>query len=115
MGTGEAEWLSLIRERILQNLNNEQLSVGFLAVYCGISERQFARKIKTLTGLSPGNFIQAIRLERALYLLEKRIYPTVSEVSHAVGCKNPGYFSKIFQARYGKPPKAYLMITPKGP
>ena len=73
-----------------------------------ISFRQFQRKVKILTGLSPNNYQKEIRLGFARELLEAGEYGTISEVSYAVGIDTPHYFSKLFKDRFGRKPGELL-------
>jgi AraC-like DNA-binding protein len=64
------------------------------------------KKISTLTGKTPIEFIRSIRLKRAAHLLEKSQL-TVAEVAYEVGFNNPKYFSKYFKMEYNVLPSAY--------
>ena len=89
---------------IIEHLANSDFKVGDLAQHLNYSQRQLGRIIKKLTGLSPLNFIKEIRLQQARQLLESRQFSTVAEVGYEVGFADPGYFSKVYQKRFGKKP-----------
>ena len=73
----------------------------------GISNKQIYRKIKQLTGMSPVEYIKSIRMKKAAMLLQQKKF-TVAEVMYMVGFSNHSYFSKCFQAEFGKTPKQYM-------
>jgi len=56
--------------------------------------------------LTPNEFIHEIRLKSATQLLEQHKI-NISQVSYKVGFKNPKYFSKCFQKKYGITPTQY--------
>jgi len=84
------------------------LQVGDLAAAGMMSERQFFREIKRLTGLTPNQYIQEVRLQKARHLLQHRAYNTLAEVAYAVGFDTPSYFTKVFEQHFGKHPSAYF-------
>jgi len=72
----------------------------------GLSRRHFHRRIKELTGLTPGGYIRMMRLERAAQLLEQRA-GNVSEIAYRVGFQDPDYFSRLFKPAYGVSPSGF--------
>ncbi len=102
--TAEQTLLKEAEALIIEQLSNSDFKVGDLAKALNYSQRQLERIIKKLTGLSPLNFIKEIRLQQARQLLESRQFSTVAEVGYEVGFADPGYFSKVYQKRFGKRP-----------
>jgi signal transduction histidine kinase/ligand-binding sensor domain-containing protein/DNA-binding response OmpR family regulator len=88
------------------NLSNTDFSVEELSRMMGMSRVLLYRKLLSLTGKSPIEFIRTIRLQRAAQLLEKSQY-TVAEVSYQVGFNNPKYFARYFRDEYHVLPSAY--------
>jgi signal transduction histidine kinase/ligand-binding sensor domain-containing protein/DNA-binding response OmpR family regulator len=105
--SSDEKLLSEIIEIIEQKLSDSDLNVNALSVIAGISSKQIYRKIKQLTGMSPVEFIRSVRLKKAAMLLSQKKF-TVAEVMYMVGFSNHSYFSKCFQAEFGKTPKQYL-------
>jgi AraC-like DNA-binding protein len=64
------------------------------------------KKLLSLTGKSPIEFIRTIRLQRAAQLLQKSQL-SVSEIAYKVGFNNPKYFSKYFKDQFNILPSAY--------
>jgi len=89
-----------------KNLSNPDFSVEDLSRQLFISRVATDKRIFTLTGKSPLDFIRSIRLQRAVQLLEKSDL-TVAEVAYEVGFNNPKYFSKFFKAEYNVVPSAF--------
>ena len=65
------------------------------------------RKILSLTGKTPIEFIRSIRLKRAAQLLEKSGM-TISEIAYEVGFNNPKHFSKFFKEEFKVSPSQYV-------
>ena len=102
----DEKFLSLITLAIEERIEDSDLNVTSLCEQLQINNKQMYRKLKQLTGLSPVEYIKSIRLKKAAMLLNQNKF-TVSEVLYMVGFSNPSYFSKCFQAEFGKTPKQY--------
>ena len=83
-----------------KNISNPDLSVEILSEKLNLSRSQLYRKIKTLTGQTPNEFIRRIRLERAKKLLVNGGVGNVGEVCYKVGFSSPSYFTKCFKAHF---------------
>ena len=64
------------------------------------------RKILSLTGKTPIEFIRSIRLKRAAQLLEKS-GKSIAEIAYEVGFNNPKNFSKSFKEEFDVLPSQY--------
>lgn len=64
------------------------------------------RKLKGLTGQSPGEFIRNLRPKRAAALLAARSGSVAASI-YEVGFNNLSYFAKCFKEHYGVPPSEY--------
>ena len=94
--------------QIIENsMNDNLLSVEFLASEVGMSRANLYRKLQAINGETPVNFIKQIRLKRAAQLLKKnKMY--ISEVAYMTGFNNQKYFSKCFSKEYGTSPTNYV-------
>lgn len=89
-----------------QNIDNADLTVDELVSKIGVGRSVFFKKLKSLTGLAPIEFIREVRVKRAAQLIESGEY-TISQVSYMVGCNDPRYFSRIFKQRFSMTPSEY--------
>ncbi len=105
----DVNWLKTIEAAAKTALDKAlPLQVADLAEAGAMSERQFFREIKRLTGLTPNQYILEVRLQKARHLLQHRAYGTLAEVAYAVGFETPTYFTKVFETHFGKHPSAYF-------
>jgi signal transduction histidine kinase/ligand-binding sensor domain-containing protein/DNA-binding response OmpR family regulator len=65
------------------------------------------RKILSITGKTPLEFIRSIRLKRAAQLLEKSGM-SIAEIAYEVGFNNPKIFSKFFKEEFNMLPSQYI-------
>ncbi|MEM9686846.1 MAG: response regulator, partial [Bacteroidota bacterium] len=105
------EWLAQARDIVKKEIANHNYKVSDLAAEMRISESQLLVKMKQITGLTPNEFIREIKLQKARVLLENRAKSTVAEVAYTAGFNTPGYFSTVYEKRFGKRPAAYLADT----
>lgn len=88
------------------NISNPNFSVEELSRELGMSRVHLYKKLSSLSGKTPIEFIRIIRLKRAAQLLqESRL--TVSEIAYEVGFNNPRYFRKYFKDEFGVLPSQY--------
>jgi len=76
----------------------------------GLSKSQLYRKIISLMGKSPNNFLKDYRLNNALKMLNKQ-KGNISEIAFDTGFNSPSYFSKCFLKKYGVSPSDYLQLV----
>jgi signal transduction histidine kinase/ligand-binding sensor domain-containing protein/DNA-binding response OmpR family regulator len=88
------------------NISNPDFSVEELSRELGMSRVHLYKKLSSLTGKTPIEFIRIIRLKRAAQLL-KESQLTVSEIAYEVGFNNPKYFRKYFKDEFGVLPSQY--------
>ncbi len=104
----DTKWLQQARDIVKREIANPKYKVSDLAAEMLISESQLLVKMKQITGLTPNEFIREIKLQKARVLLENKAKSTISEVAYMAGFNTPGYFSTVYEKRFGKRPAAYL-------
>jgi signal transduction histidine kinase/DNA-binding response OmpR family regulator len=89
-----------------QNISNTDFSVEVLSRAMHMSRVALYKKLLSLTGKPPLDFIRSIRLKRAAQLLEKSQL-NVSEIAYEVGFNNPKYFARFFRKEFNMLPSEY--------
>ena len=87
-----------------QRMADEKFNVSTLATQMGMSRSQLFKRVREVTGESPKQLLNKIRLQSAEKLLQEGNM-TVSEVADATGWNSVSYFSKSFKRRFGRSPK----------
>ncbi|GGA46759.1 GlxA family transcriptional regulator [Pelagibacterium lentulum] len=80
--------------------------VGKLAHKIGLSQRNFTRRFRAATGITPLEYVQLIRVEEAKQLLETGRL-SIEDAGYAVGYDDPTSFGRLFKRRTGLTPAAY--------
>jgi AraC-like DNA-binding protein len=91
---------------IYDNLGNPDFKVDMLAQVVGLSRSQLYRKVVSVVGQSPNEYIKTLRLQRSVEMLKTNKY-RIAEIAYEVGFSDPGYFSSCFVERYGLKPSEY--------
>lgn len=102
-------FLEKVRTIAEKNLGNFLFSVEIMAEEIGLSRTQLHRKLKALTGLSTGEFIRDLRLQKAAMLLKNRSN-NVAQIGYSVGFNDQSYFAKCFRKEFGMSPSEYSDI-----
>jgi signal transduction histidine kinase/DNA-binding response OmpR family regulator/ligand-binding sensor domain-containing protein len=112
---GDKAFLTKLVQVIGEHLNEPELSAVFLEKDFSMSKMQLYRKLKTMTGMTPGEFIKHIRLKEAANLLTTTNY-NVTEIFYRTGFNNQSYFFREFKKRYDCAPNEYRngSLAPKG-
>lgn len=82
------------------------LSVAALAERANLSPRHFARAFRDEVGMTPGRYVDGIRLESARRLLEDTT-ASIEEVSRACGYGTPEAMRRAFNRTLGSSPAEY--------
>ncbi|WP_294182998.1 two-component regulator propeller domain-containing protein [uncultured Sphingobacterium sp.] len=105
--SSDEQLMERIVKTVNQYLENSAFNVQFLADEVGLSRVQLHRKVKSLTGISTGEFIRNIRLQQAeKLLLEKKM--NISQVAYSLGFTNQTHFTTLFKKMYGLSPTEYI-------
>ncbi len=106
----DQKFLQKTIEIINEHISDNSFGVEMLAENLAVSRQLLYKKLVSLTGESPNDFIKIIRLNKALKLLEKKS-GNISEIALATGFNNPSYFAECFQKQFGLLPSQYHKQT----
>lgn len=107
--TEQADFMKKVLLIINKNIDKEDIGSSFIASQMAMSSRQFYRKFKDISSLSPSDLIKNARMEKAAELLSETSL-SIQEVISEVGIVSRSYFYKEFMLKYGVTPKDYRKI-----
>ena len=94
--------LENLEETILQHLQDPDFTVNDLAKTLLMSRSVFYTEVGRLIGLTPNEYINEIRLNRAREILKSKAGEiSIKELASSVGFRDEKYFSRLFKQRYG--------------
>jgi AraC-like DNA-binding protein len=98
--------LVTVFQHIEDNLHDSELSVINMARHAYLSEVQFRKIFRRMTGDSPLRFVRRRRVERACAMLHAST-DSVSNIAEACGFSDAPFFHRVFKAWTGLTPREY--------
>ncbi|MDO5571704.1 MAG: two-component regulator propeller domain-containing protein [Bacteroidales bacterium] len=99
----DTQFIDKLNSILEDRLSDSDYSIEELASDIGLSSSSLYRKIKTVSGLSPVEFIKQARLKKAVLLMEEG-ENRINEIAMQTGFSSSSYFSTCFQKHYGITP-----------
>jgi signal transduction histidine kinase/ligand-binding sensor domain-containing protein/DNA-binding response OmpR family regulator len=103
----DEKFLQQALDVVEKNMDNPEFSVEDFSRDMHMDRSTLYRKICSLTGKTPIEFIRSIRLKRAAQLLKKSGM-SVAEVAYEVGFSKPKTFTKFFKEEFKILPSQYV-------
>lgn len=91
----------------MQQHYSEPIESGDLPKIAGLTPSSYCRAFKKATGLSPGNYLTQLRINRAKELMMLPNY-TLKQIGLSVGFTDQLYFSRVFKKSEGYSPSVYM-------
>lgn len=105
-GSMDEEFLKQAVLKVEARLSDVTFDFDQFAVDLGASKSTLHRKLKSLTGLAPGEFIRNVRLKHASKMIANNT-GNISDIAYAVGFNDPKYFSRLYKKQFGYSPSEY--------
>lgn len=100
------QFIATVKTEIEKNISNHNFTVDHLISIMPMSRSVFVKKLKSLTGLSPIEYMRVIKFQHAAELITTNQY-SIKEISHMIGINDTKYFSHRFKEVMGVLPSAY--------
>ncbi|WP_321518570.1 two-component regulator propeller domain-containing protein [uncultured Bacteroides sp.] len=99
-------FIQQIMDFMEEQMDNSELTIDEIAENLMLSRTVFYKKLRSIVGLSPVDFIREIRIKRAAQLIETDKF-NFSQVAYMTGFNDPKYFSKCFKKQMKITPSEY--------
>ena len=106
LNASDQRFLDQLNTYLQENMCDPDTSVESISEHLGISRVQLYKKLISLKGITPSEYLRSMRIRYAEELMRQGDL-NVSEIAYKVGFNNPRYFSKYFQDAYGVTPSQY--------
>ena len=106
LSAADRAFVDKLRQYVDAHISDCSLNISDISTEMCMSRASFFRKIKSLTGVTPNNFILIYRLNRAAEMIRSREY-RLNEVSDLLGFSSKSHFSRCFKQHFGITPKDY--------
>jgi AraC family transcriptional regulator len=98
--------LHRVEDYVESNLESA-IRIADLASLCGYSAGHFHRAFRQTCGMTPLEFVNQRRVQRAVGILQAEPGLTVAELAERVGYASPNYFARLFRRLVGVGPARY--------
>lgn len=102
----DEQFIAKAIKMVENHIDNSEFTVEDLSREVGLTRGHLYKKLMSITGKGPSDFIRIIRLKRAKQYLEESQYH-VSEIAYMVGFNSPKIFTKNFKSEFGILPSDY--------
>lgn len=102
----DEQFMQKVMEFMEEQMDNAELTIDEFAEQLMLSRTIFYRKLKSIIGLTPVDFVREVRIKRAVQLIDSGEY-NFSQVAYMTGFNDPKYFSKCFKKVIGITPSEY--------
>jgi len=100
----DQEFIHKILSIVENNLYSEEFDVSTLCKEILMSKTMLSIKIKGITGQTPGEFIQTVRLKKAAWMIKNKPDKNIAEIAYELGFSSPKYFRIRFKKQFGISP-----------
>lgn len=98
-------FLDLVDQAVSNNYTDRDFDLTALSSQLALSKRQVQRRLKTLAGHTPSEYLRSYRLRKSLESLQEGL--PVGQVAKAVGFSSQAYFASCFKAEFEQTPSEY--------
>ncbi|TKG89616.1 response regulator [Puteibacter caeruleilacunae] len=104
--SADDKFIKKMIDTIQENLTDPEFNVNNLVKEMAVSRTLLHMKVKEILGLTTGELIRKIRMQKAAELILQQDM-NIAEVAYACGFNDPKYFSRMFKSTYGMTPTEY--------
>jgi two-component system response regulator YesN len=92
--------------KFLKEKYHENINLNYVADLFFVTPPYLSRRFKEKTGINFGEYLEDIRIDKALEYLINTEAP-IADISEQVGYQEPAYFTKVFKQKYRISPREY--------
>ena len=107
--TQDELFIQRVKEEIVKNIDDSNFLVDNLVSNMAMSRTVFFKKLKSLTGQAPIEFIRDVKIRYAAKLIETQEY-TIKEVAFMIGISDTKYFTRCFKSIFEMTPSEYKSL-----
>lgn len=106
MSAADKALMDRVTKFVAEHLSDSDVSVDDMASAAAVSKSGLNRKMKSIVGMTPANFLREVRINAAKEMLLDSSC-SISEIAYKCGFAEPKYFSRVFLQVVGKTPTEF--------
>lgn len=103
----DQDFLSAITQIVSDNISNSKFDMSILSKEMGLSRSSFYAKFKSLTGMTPKDFVLNYKLKVAAKWLREKPQMQIIEIAEQVGFESARHFSRCFKEQFHLTPNDF--------
>ena len=107
MAEGDRAFLERFTQAIKQSIDTHQVDMERIASHLCMTTSQLRRRVRTITGINPMEYVNNVRMVKASHLLTAHPEMTVGDVAEQCGFDDVAYFSRLFKKTYQLTPTEF--------
>jgi AraC-like DNA-binding protein len=106
LSASDEAFMARVMDYVETHIGDADANIGDMATATATSRSGLNRKMKSLVGLTPADFLREARIKRAAHLL-RTTDDAVADIAFSCGFTDPKYFGKCFKATTAMSPTEY--------
>ena len=107
MNSIDKEFLVRLDRIVEKHIADPEFGTALLAQEAGVSRSSLYSKLKALCGITPNDYIQNIKVRKAVYMLENNKELQISEIAYMLGFNTLRSFRNTIKMQLGKTPQEF--------
>lgn len=103
----DRKFLAQLNEIVERHISDSEFDINMLTRELGVSRSSLYNKLKSLSSMTPNEFILNLRLKYAAQLLKNNPELQITEIAYQAGFNSLRYFRHCFKAQFNQTPQEY--------
>lgn len=105
--SADIEFMQRAVKVIEENLADCEFNINRFADAMNVSRTSLFQRIKNVSGQTPNDFINSIKMKHAAKMLTEQTEANVADIAYALGFSSPRYFSRCFKEYFHQSPRSF--------
>ncbi len=102
----DKEMMEKLMAYLEKHINDSEMCIEDMASAVAMNRTTLFNKVKSITGMSPVDFVRHLRMQRAMELVAHS-KESFTEIAYSIGFTDSRYFSRVFKKETGMTPSEY--------
>ncbi len=109
----DKQFMEKLMAYLEKHVSDSDLRIEDMASAVAMNRTTLFTKLKSITGMSPVDFVRHLRMQRAIEMVAKSEEP-FAQIAYSIGFTDQRYFSRVFKKETGMTPSEYRQQAREG-